>query len=105
MNKPTPEEERDDVIILTDEEGQEYEFQLIDVIEVDELRYAVLFPLNEDEATDDDEALIMRLETDEETGEDLLVDIEDDDEWEKVVAEWERLLEEEDDEEDEEDEE
>lgn len=93
MNTP---EERDDVIILTDEEGQEYEFQLIDVIEVDELRYAVLFPLNEDESNDDDEALIMRLETDAETGEDLLVDIEDDDEWEKVVAEWERLLEEED---------
>jgi uncharacterized protein YrzB (UPF0473 family) len=101
MNTP---EERDDVIILTDEEGQEYEFQLIDVIEVDELRYAVLFPLNEDESSED-EALIMRLEADEETGEDLLVDIEDDDEWEKVVAEWERLLEEEEADEEDEDEE
>jgi uncharacterized protein YrzB (UPF0473 family) len=95
MTNHTHEEERDDVIILTDEEGQEYEFQLIDVIEVDELRYAVLFPLEEDESSED-EALIMRLESDVETGEDLLVDIEDDDEWEKVVAEWERLLEEED---------
>lgn len=95
MTNHNHEEERDDVIILTDDEGQEYEFQLIDVIEVDELRYAVLFPLNEDESSED-EALIMRLETDEETGEDLLVDIEDDEEWEKVVAEWERLLEEED---------
>lgn len=95
MTNHNHEEERDDVIILTDEEGQEYEFQLIDVIEVDELRYAVLFPLSEDESSED-EALIMRLETDEESGEDLLVDIEDDAEWEKVVAEWERLLEEED---------
>lgn len=100
----TTPEERDDVIILTDEDGQDFEFQLIDIIEVDEKRYAVLFPLSEEDASDD-EALIMRLETDEETGEDLLVDVEDDDEWEKAVAEWERILEEEDLEDEEEDEE
>lgn len=88
--------ERDEIIVLTDEEGTEYEFQIIDVLEVDGSRYAVLFPL--DEEAEDDEALIMRLDTDE-NGEDILVDIEDDEEWEKVVAEWERILEEEGDEE------
>ena len=98
----TTPEEREDVIVLTDEEGTEYEFQIIDVIEVDTNRYAVLFPLDED--AEDDEALIMRLESDPDNGEELLVDIEDDAEWEKVVAEWERILEEEGDEEDEDEE-
>lgn len=97
-------EARDEIIVLTDEEGTEYEFQIIDVLEVEGKRYAVLFPLDED--AEDDEALIMRLEQDE-NGDDILVDIEDDAEWEKVVAEWERILEEEADEdfEDEDDEE
>ncbi|KAF0197456.1 MAG: hypothetical protein FD169_438 [Bacillota bacterium] len=95
------EEERDEIIVLTDEEGTEYEFQIIDVLEVDGKRYAVLFPLEED--AEDDEALIMRLETDE-NGDDILIDIEEDEEWEKVVAEWERILEEEDDEDEDEEE-
>jgi len=88
-------ETRDEIIVLTDEEGTEFEFQIIDVLEVEGKRYAVLFPLDED--AEDDEALIMRLEQDE-NGDDILVDIEDDEEWEKVVAEWERILEEEEDE-------
>lgn len=84
------ENERDEVVVLTDDEGNEFEFQIIDVLEVEGNRYAVLFPLDDEEA-DDDEALIMRLETDED-GDDVLVDIEDDQEWEKVVAEWESML-------------
>lgn len=84
------ENERDEVVVLTDDEGNEFEFQVIDVLEIEGNRYAVLFPLDDSEAAED-EALIMRLETDEE-GDDVLVDIEDDQEWEKVVAEWESML-------------
>jgi len=88
--------ERDEIVVLTDDEGNEYEFQVIDVLEVEGNRYAVLLPLEGEEADDDedaadDEALIMRLETDAD-GDEVLVDIEDDQEWEKVVAEWESLL-------------
>jgi uncharacterized protein YrzB (UPF0473 family) len=89
------ETERDEVVVLTDDEGNEFEFQIIDVLEVEGNRYAVLFPLDDEDA-DDDEALIMRLETDED-GDDVLVDIEDDQEWEKVVAEWESMLDDEED--------
>ncbi len=46
-------EERDDVIVLTDEEGTEHEFQVIDFFNVEENEYAVLVPL--DEFDDDDE--------------------------------------------------
>ncbi|MBS3872783.1 MAG: DUF1292 domain-containing protein [Firmicutes bacterium] len=87
------EERREEVIVLTDEEGNEYEFEVVQVLEVDGNKYAVLFPLN-DEDIEDDEAIIMRIEKGED-GEDIIVDIEDDAEWEKVVAEWELFLDEE----------
>ena len=41
-------EELDDVLILIDEEDQEHPFQMIDMVEVDGNKYAVLVPLEED---------------------------------------------------------
>jgi len=96
----------DEKVVLLDEEGQEHEFAFIDVLEVDGERYAVLAPAEELENEDNDgetEAVILKIGVDEK-GEDILSDIEDDQEWEKVVAEWQKLIESED-EEDEEDEE
>lgn len=105
-------EDGDDVIVLTDDEGKEHEFELIDVLEVDDHEYAVLAPLNggsEDseegaEDFDEDEAIILRVDTDE-NGERVFSDIEDDEEWEKVAEAWESSLDEEewDDEDEEED--
>jgi len=86
------EERREEVIVLTDEEGNEYEFEVVQVLEVEGKQYAVLFPLAE--GAEEDEAVIMRIEQGED-GEDIIVDIEDDAEWDKVVAEWEQFLEEE----------
>lgn len=101
-----------DVIVLTDESGEEHEFELIEILEVDDREYAVLAPLDgeakEDageEDLDEDEAIILRVETDE-NGERVFSDIEDDDEWEKVAEAWESSLDEDwEDEEDEEEEE
>ena len=66
---------------LVDEDGHRHEFTLIEVIEVDQRRYAVLQPVdatpNQDE--DEDEAVIFRVEND------TLVTIEDDAEIERVV--------------------
>jgi putative Holliday junction resolvase len=87
------ENREDELIILTDEEGIEHEFSIIDVIEVDNRQYAILLPADEDE--EEGEAVIFRIE--EEDGEDVLVDIEDDDEFERVVEVWEELLAEEED--------
>ena len=79
------EEEMDDVLILVDEENQEHPFQMIDMVEVDGNKYAVLVPL--EEGSDEDEAIILKIVEDE-NGEEVLYDIEDDEEWEKVVAIW-----------------
>ena len=79
------EEELDDVLILVDEEDQEHPFQMIDMVEVDGSQYAVLVPL--EEGSDEDEAIILKIVLDEH-GEAVLYDIEDDEEWEKVVDIW-----------------
>ena len=78
-------EELDDVLILIDEEDQEHPFQMIDMVEVDGNKYAVLVPLEEDAEVD--EAIILKIVEDE-NGEEVLYDIEDDEEWEKVVDIW-----------------
>lgn len=96
-------EDDEDVIVLTDEDGHDHEFQLIEILEVDEHEYAVLAPLDSaaeagsesDEDVDEDEAIILRVETDEK-GDRIFSDIEDDDEWEKVAEAWESSLEDED---------
>lgn len=72
-------EELDDVLILIDEEDQEHPFQMIDMVEVDGNKYAVLVPLEED--AEEDEAIILKIVEDE-NGEEVLYDIEDDEEWE-----------------------
>ena len=78
-------EELDDVLILIDEDEQEHPFQMIDMVEVDGSQYAVLVPL--EEGSDEEEAIILKIVVDE-NGEEVLYDIEDDEEWEKVVDIW-----------------
>jgi putative Holliday junction resolvase len=85
-------DEEDEIITLTDEDGNEHEFVVVDVIEVENLEYAILLPID----TEDDEeaeAVILRLEKDAD-GDDILVDIDAEDEWEKVAQAYEDLLEE-----------
>jgi uncharacterized protein YrzB (UPF0473 family) len=95
-------EERDDIVVLTDEEGTEHQFQVVDFFNVEEKEYAILLPLEEFDVDDEEgEALIFRVEDDDDDNQ-MLVEIEDDDEWERAAAEWEQRLAEEFDEEDEE---
>lgn len=78
-----------EIIVLQDEEGVEREFHLADALEVDDKRYAILVPVDEDD--EDDGALILRIDEDED-GEEFLVPIEDDDEFERVADAYEQLL-------------
>jgi uncharacterized protein YrzB (UPF0473 family) len=96
-----PSEDREDIVVLTDDEGNEVEFLFLDAFESGGRRYAVLVPLEgtdaEDatEGADEDfvegnEAMIFRLEQDDQ-GEEVFVEIENDDEWAQVTAAWEEL--------------
>jgi uncharacterized protein YrzB (UPF0473 family) len=68
--------EESDVITVQDEDGREHRFNLVDVVEVNRQRYAVLLPEDEEDAA----AVIFRMES-----EDHLVPIEDDDELKRVM--------------------
>jgi uncharacterized protein YrzB (UPF0473 family) len=79
--------EEDEVIVLTDDDGEEHEFNLIDTITVDDKEYAILQPVEEEEA------IILRFGIDDE-GDEVLYDIEEDEEWEKVADAWKEIDEE-----------
>lgn len=81
-------------ITLVDEDGHEHRFNLLNVLEVDGLKYAVMLPEVPQEEEDDEEAVIFRIDTDE-AGEEVLVDIEDDQEFAKVCEVLEDMYEEE----------
>ena len=89
----------EDHVILTDEDGKEHTFEVVDVIEVQGKEYAILAPAEDEEEELDPsgEAMIFRIDHDGD-GEQVLVEIEDDEEWERVAAEYDRLVDEEDDE-------
>lgn len=66
----------EDLITLLDEDGVEHEFNLVQVLEVDQRKYAVLQPLVGGEESE--AAVIFRME------DDTLITIEDDAEFERV---------------------
>ncbi|MFC4305712.1 DUF1292 domain-containing protein [Cohnella boryungensis] len=73
------------VFIVTDEEGIEHEMVLVYTFETNDRAYAVLLDRNDPE----DDGIIFRVEED---GEDeVLVNIEDDQEWETVMKAYEAL--------------
>ncbi len=104
---PINDEETEEILTLTDEEGQDHEFVLVDVLTLNEREYAILLPFEEatgrsesSEGSDEDdemEAVILRMEKDAD-GEDQLVEIDDEQEWQSVVDAYEAMLEEGDDE-------
>lgn len=72
--------ERENVFTLTDEEGNECEFELMGELEIDDNTYLALIPLEGDE----DEYVVLKVEVDE-NGDELLVTIDDDDEFDRVA--------------------
>ena len=83
-----------DTVVLTDDEGTEHEFLHLYTLEVDGSTYFILMPASAEGDSEDeeaDEAIILKLGKDEDGGE-ILLDIDDDEEWEKVADAWESLV-------------
>ena len=72
--------ETDDIITLTDEDGEEKQFQLLGSCELDGVEYLAMVPLDEDK----EEYVILKREADE-NGEVMLVTIDDDEEFDRVA--------------------
>ena len=83
--KITPEEESPR-FMLTDEEGNELEFELIGSGEVEGVQYYAMIPVEEAEDEDRDtfEYVILKSELDE-NGEESLITIDDDEEFDRIA--------------------
>lgn len=84
--------ENENIITLLDDDDNPIDFEIIEVLEIQGKRYAFLLPLNDEEDTsDEDEAVIFRIDPGED-GEEIFAYIEDDAEWEMVVDTYNDLL-------------
>lgn len=90
------EDERDDIVVLVDENGEEVEFEHIDTIEMNDNEYVVLAPYLEDESeeTEEEEIIILKVDHNE-NGEDSFVTVEDEEELDAVFEEFQSRMEEE----------
>ena len=73
-----------EVYTLTDEDGTECQFEEIATCEVEGVLYHAMIPLDDDGNEEGEEYVILKSFTDE-SGEELLVTIEDDDEFDRVA--------------------
>ena len=74
-----------EIFTLTDEEGNEHEFELMDVMELDGTTYYALVPYNEDpEAALAEDTELVILKGGEEDGVDFLTTIDNDEEYDRV---------------------
>ena len=71
---------RGEIIVLTDDQGKDVEFEHIDTIELDDQYYVILLPVLDP----DDGVVILKFESDDEDC-DVLVGVEDDEEAQKVL--------------------
>ena len=70
-------EEIDNIVILNDEDGNEVEFEFLDLIEFEGEQYVVLLPTEETEDADAGEVVILKLEDTESEDEESYVSVDD----------------------------
>ena len=87
------EEYGNNLVSVLDDEGNEHQFEVLDAIETDDGRYVALLPIySEAEAAIDDDGELVILAVEEENGEELLVPILDDEEFEQIASIFEERL-------------
>ena len=82
MSEDTNNEELDNIIVLNDEDGNEVEFEFLDLIEYEGEEYVVLLPVEESE--DAGEVVILKLEDTESEDEESYVSVDDEETLNKV---------------------
>ena len=82
-NPESMEDELDNIIVLNDENGEEVQFEFLDLIELDNEEYVVLLPVEEDEEAEG-EVVILKVEDTEDEEEESYVSVEDEETLNKV---------------------
>ena len=91
-------EELDNIIILNDEDGNEVEFEFLDLIEYEGEEYVVLLPVEEEETEEPEEpgeVVILKLEDTESEDEESYVSVEDEEVLNKVFEKFKEKFEDE----------
>ena len=70
------EEEFDNIIVLNDEEGKEVQFEFLDLIELDDEEYVVLLPVEEN-PEETGEVVILKIEDTDSESEESYVSVDD----------------------------
>jgi uncharacterized protein YrzB (UPF0473 family) len=71
-------QELDNIVVLNDEDGNEVNFEFLDLIELENEEYVVLLPVTSEGEEDEGEVVILKVEdTDEESDEESYVSVED----------------------------
>lgn len=84
--------ENENIITLLDDDDNPIDFEIIELMEISGRQYAFLLPLNDEkDDADEDEAVIFRIDKNED-GEEIFAYIEDDAEWEMVVDAYNDML-------------
>ena len=78
LNENMEGEELDNIIVLNDEEGNEAEFEFLDLIEYEGEEYVILLPANED-IEEPGEVVILKVEDTESEDEESYVSVDDED--------------------------
>jgi uncharacterized protein YrzB (UPF0473 family) len=71
-----------DFITLIDDDGNEVEMELLDTLELDDQMYMAFAPADADEADEEIEIVILKVQ--EENGDEILVSVDDDAELDRV---------------------
>ena len=84
------EEYQPDLVSLSDDEGNEYNFEVLDSYDENDTRYVAMTPYAEEGEQLDEEmdGSLVIMKVVEENGENYFVEIEDDDEYERVANEF-----------------
>ena len=76
-----------DIVTLSDDDGKEYTFEVLDAIETDTGRYLAMLPVydNPQDTLNDSGELVIVKAGEEENGDEYYYEIEDDDEYETIA--------------------
>ena len=78
-------EEFDNIVVLNDEDGNEVQFEFLDLVELDSEEYVVLLPVIEEGEEDPGEVVILKVEdSDDDEDEETYVSVEDEEILNKV---------------------
>ena len=83
-NVPEMDEELDNIIVLNDENGDEVQFEFLDLVELDSEEYVVLLPIVEEGEEDEGEVVILKVEDSESEDEESYVSVDDEETLSKV---------------------